>query len=101
MGLQLIKWLFPITIELIKGNHRFKTYTKRNLSIMFLGFAGLISMLLNLYLFEQASVYGALHKDSHASVLALTEKNNLCNVELKKITETKFVCPEIKTETNK
>lgn len=88
MGLQFFKWLFPIAIELVKGNQRLKLYTKRNLSIMFLGFAGIVSLLLNLYFFEQSSTYGAKHKDSHSTVVTLTEKLETCSAEIKHLNET-------------
>lgn len=88
MGLQFFKWLFPIAIELVKGNQRFKLYTKRNLSIMFLGFAGIVSLLLNVYFFEQTSTYGAKYKDSHSIVVTLTEELETCSAEIKHLNET-------------
>ena len=95
MGLRFFKWLFPIAIELIKGNQRFKLYTKRNLSIMFLGIAGLVSLLLNLYFFEQTSTYGAKYKDSHSTVITLTEELEICSAEIKHLNETtKCLQPE-------
>ena len=94
MGLQFFKWLFPIAVELIKGNQRFKMYTKRNMSLVFIIAAGLFSMCLNLYFFEQASAYGAKHKDINHDLTAITERLSSCSKEIEQLKETIKACSE-------
>lgn len=81
MGLKFLKWLLPIVLELIKSNGRYQNYFKRNKTISLLIVACLISLLLCLFMAEQAIIYGTNTKISTSANAELSEKLKACQLE--------------------
>lgn len=91
MGLKFLKWVLPILLELFKSNGRYQNYFKRNKTISLLIIACLISLLMCLFMAEQAIVYGTNSKISTSANVELTEKLETCHEEKKTISS--IACP--------
>lgn len=85
MGLKLLKWLIPIVMELFKSNSRYKNYFRRNKTISLLILACVVTLLLSLYMWEQAMIHGSNSKQLKTVTAELTDKINRCGGELEKL----------------
>ena len=54
MGLNILKWLIPIVMELFKSNGKYQNYFKRNKTISLLIIACLVCIAFGLFFFENS-----------------------------------------------
>ena len=88
MGLNILKWLVPIVMELFKSNGKYRSYFKRNKTISLLMIACLVCIVFGLFFFEQAVVHGTNAKQHDDDRVKLVEKLEACE----QTSKTKPVC---------
>ena len=88
MGLNILKWLIPIIMELFKSNGKYQNYFKRNKTISLLIIACLVCIAFGLFFFEQAVVHGTNSKQRNNDRAALVDKLEACE----QTNKSKIVC---------
>lgn len=78
MGLNILKWLIPIVMELFKSDGKYQSYFRRNRTITLLMIACVCCVIFNLFFFEQAVVHGTNAKLHSGTNAALVEKLSAC-----------------------
>ena len=88
MGLNILKWLIPIVMELFKSNGKYQNYFKRNKTISLLMIACLVCIVFGLFFFEQAVVNGNNCKQQNNDRNDLVDKLKDCE----QLNKSKAVC---------
>ena len=88
MGLNILKWLIPIVMELFKSNGKYQNYFKRNKTISLLMIACLVCIVFGLFFFEQAVVHGTNSKQHNDDRTVLVDKLQACE----QLNKSKAVC---------
>ena len=78
MGLNILKWLIPIVMELFKSNGKYQNYFKRNKTISLLIIACLVCIAFGLFFFEQAVVHGTNSKKHNNVRVVLVNNLEAC-----------------------